>query len=97
MKNCFNPNVIIGCSVTKNTEQANEENIYLQIRNMMTTRSEFALGGTPGLIVNPNAERGIFDFENAKALIDSGYNSCIRMIDSIKKITGFEMQADLIK
>ena len=81
----FNPDVVIGCSVTKNTESANEENIYLQIRNMMTTKSEFNLGGKPGIIVQPNAERGIFDFENPKALIDSGYHACLKMIDSVYK------------
>ncbi|MFN5460403.1 MAG: patatin-like phospholipase family protein [Bacteroidota bacterium] len=84
MNNCFNPDVIIGCSVTKNTASANEENIYLQIRNMMTTKSEFNLDGKPGLIVIPSADRGIFDFSNAKAAIDSGYFACMRVIDSIK-------------
>ena len=97
MNKAFDPDIIIGCSVTKNSESANEENVYLQIRNMMMTRSEFNLDGKPGFIITPSANRGLFDFDNAKSIIDSGYYSCLRMIDSIKKISNQSSNYEKIK
>jgi NTE family protein len=80
----FFPDYILGCSVTGNSPDPDEENLYLMIRNLMMTKTSFTPVCETGMIIQPYANVGIFDFESAKMLIDSGYAATMRKIDSVK-------------
>ncbi len=80
----FYPDLILGCSVTSNSASPNEENLYLQIRNMMMSKTDFTPVCENGIIVNPWSESPLFDFDHPQHLIDSGYVATMRLMDSIK-------------
>lgn len=78
------PDFIIGSSVTENSQHPNDENLYLQLRNMLMSKSNFNPVCENGVIIEPWADVGIFNFESAQRLIDSGYVATIRNMPKIK-------------
>lgn len=87
MYNDFYPDFIIGSTVTSNAPHANEDNLYLQLRNMLMSKTDFQPACENGILIKPWSDVGIFDFASAKRLIDSGYAATIRNIESIKNNT----------
>lgn len=85
MNKDFRPDFIIGSVVTGANPKINDENLYVQVRNMLVTNPDFSLHNTKGIILAPWSDVGSFDFSQNKRLIDSGYVSTLRQIDSIKK------------
>jgi NTE family protein len=78
------PDFIIGSSVTENSQHPNDENLYLQLRNMLMSKSNFNPVCENGVIIEPWADVNIFNFEAAQRLIDSGYVATIRSMPKIK-------------
>ncbi len=96
MYNEMYPDFIIGSSVTENSLQPNDENLYLQLRNMLMSKSNFNPVCENGVIIQPWADVSIFNFESAQRLIDSGYVATIRDMPKIKAcILNYENDADL--
>lgn len=92
------PDFIVGSSVTENSQHPNDENLYLQLRNMLMNKSNFNPVCENGIIVHPWADVGIFNFESAKRLIDSGYVATMREMPKIKEhIYRYENDADLFQ
>lgn len=81
----FYPDFVIGCSVAEKMSAPDDENLYLQLRHMLTTQTNFNLGCENGILIEPWSDVGVFNFEDAKRLIDSGYASTIRLIPQIKQ------------
>ncbi len=85
------PDFIIGSSVAANPQLPNDENLYLQLRNMLMSNSNYNPVCENAVTIQPWADVNIFNFESAQRLIDSGYAATIRKIPSIKAcITQFE-------
>lgn len=84
----FNPDFIVGSVVTGNSPNPNDENLYLQLRNMLMTKTDFNSTCESGVVLHPWSNVGIFSFEQAQRLIDSGYVSVMRNIDLIKARIG---------
>ncbi len=84
MYNELYPDFIIGSSVSQNSEHPNDENLFLQLRNMLMSKSNFNPVCENGLVIQPWADVSIFNFETAKQLIDSGYAATMRMMPQIK-------------
>lgn len=78
------PDFIIGSSVTENSELPSDDNLYLQLRNMLMNKSNFSAVCENGVIIQPWADVGVFNFESAQRLIDSGYAATIRQMPEIK-------------
>lgn len=81
----FYPDFIIGSSVTDNAKLPSDDNLYLQLRNMLMSKSDFSPVCENGIVIKPWADVSVFNFESAKRLIDSGYFATIRQIAEIKK------------
>ncbi len=80
----FKPDFLIGSVVTDNSPIPNDDNLYLQLRNMLMTKSDFN-PGTNGIIIKPWSDVGIFDFTHAEELIDSGRVAALREMENLKK------------
>lgn len=90
------PDFIIGSSVTGNSEVPNDDNLYLQLRNMLMSKSNFNPICENGITIQPWADVGIFNFETAKRLIDSGYVATMRLMPQIKShIINYQSSEDL--
>lgn len=90
------PDFIIGSTVTDNSQEPNDENLFLQIRNMFMNKSNFNPACENGVIIQPWADVSIFNFESVQRLIDSGYVATMRSMPQIKeRITTYENAYEL--
>lgn len=85
MYNDFYPDFMIGSSVAEKMVSPDDDNLYLQLRHMLTTKTNFNLGCDNGILVEPWSDVNVFNFEDAKRLIDSGYASTMRVMPQIKQ------------
>lgn len=85
MENDFNPDIILGSLVTSNALQADDEDIFNQLENMIVNKQDFGIACDQSCIIQPNLD-GLttFDFGSIRESIEAGYNSTIAKIDSIK-------------
>lgn len=79
----FNPDIIIGSNVAEKNIPPDEENIYLQLRNLLMIPSDFSAKCENGIIIEPWKDGGTFNFEAASRLIDSGYAATVRQMPEI--------------
>jgi NTE family protein len=83
----FNPDVIIGCNVATNYDTPNESDILSQVRNMLTTNTNYSIICDNGVMISPVLGKvGEFEFEMAHELIDSGYAAAMKKMPDIRKI-----------
>ena len=80
----FHPDFIIGSVVTDNYPNPNDENLYLQLRHMLTTKTEYDPPSENGVLIKPWCEVNTFSFDNSSRLIDSGYVAAIREMERIQ-------------
>lgn len=78
------PDFIIGSSVTENSQLPSDDNLFLQLRNMLMSKSNFSPVCENGIIIEPWADVSVFNFESTQRLIDSGYAATIRKMPQIK-------------
>lgn len=81
----FYPDLIIGSDVTDGHTPPEEDNIYLQVRNMMMFKKDTTKKCDNEITIKPNGADYLFDFGSAYALIDSGYYATLRMLPEIQK------------
>ncbi|MGZ4097962.1 MAG: patatin-like phospholipase family protein, partial [Bacteroidia bacterium] len=85
MQKDFAPDFIIGSNVSENVVAPDDDDLYLQLRSLLMNQSEFDPIGENGILIEPWSAVSIFNFDNAKRLIDSGYAATVRAIPSIKR------------
>jgi NTE family protein len=88
----FYPDFIIGSSVAGKTVPPDDENLYLQLRHLLMKQTNFEAVCDNGVLIEPWSDVGLFNFEEAERLMDSGYAAGLRMIPDIKK--NLERSAD---
>lgn len=93
----FYPDFIIGSSVTDNSPQPSDDNLYLQLRNMLMSKTNFDNMCDNGVLLEPWADVSVFNFENADRLIDSGYAATMRNMPKIKMSVHRQMNPDSLK
>ena len=81
----FSPDVIIGSNVAEKTSRPDDDNLYLQLRTLMMSPTNFKPVCDNGLIIEPWADVSVFSFDNAQRLIDSGYAAAKRAIPELKR------------
>lgn len=92
------PDFIIGSAVSENTPLPSDDNLFLQLRNMFMSKSNFAPVCENNIIIEPWADVSIFNFENVQRLIDSGYVATMREMPRIKaQVTNFQDAESLAK
>ncbi|MBA3665233.1 MAG: patatin-like phospholipase family protein [Bacteroidetes bacterium] len=85
MQKEFAPDFIIGSNVSENIVAPDDDDLYLQLRSLLMNQTEFNPIGENGVLIEPWSAVSIFNFDNAKRLIDSGYAATMRAIPSIKR------------
>ncbi|MBK7669351.1 MAG: patatin-like phospholipase family protein [Sphingobacteriaceae bacterium] len=80
----FYPDFIIGSSVAERTKPPSDDNLYLQLRHLLMTQTNFNPVCENGVLIEPWCDVNIFNFEEAKRLIDSGYVATMRNMPKIK-------------
>ncbi len=80
----FLPDVIIGSNVTSGYEGPEEDDLLSQIRNMISSQSNFSIDCEYGIIIEPETTIGVFDFSNPNPEIENGYVATIKQIEVIK-------------
>jgi NTE family protein len=80
----FYPDFIIGSSVAERSESPADDNLYLQLRHLFTSQTNFKPVCENGVLIEPWCDINIFNFEEAKRLIDSGYAATMRNMPQIK-------------
>lgn len=81
----FNPDFIIGSNVAEKNAVPDEDNLYLQLRSLMMSPTNFSPVCENGIVLEPWADVTLFSFENARKLIDSGYVTTMRAMPRIKE------------
>lgn len=92
----FNPDFIIGSNVAEKNPRPDEDNLYLQIRTLLMSQTNFNPVCENGILIEPWSEVNIFSFDNAQRLIDSGYAETMRKIPEIKKQVAARSRMDSV-
>ena len=90
------PDFIIGSAVSENTPLPSDDNLFLQLRNMFMSKSNFDPVCENNIIIQPWADVSIFNFDNVQRLIDSGYAATIRKMPLIKAQVQSYENADIL-
>jgi len=76
----FHPDIIIGSDVSEKLSPPDEEDLYGQIRRLVTNNNDtFSLANT--IIIRSQPRTGLLGFEQWKSAIDSGYKATLRVIN----------------
>lgn len=81
----FNPDIIIGSSVSSNPSKPDEKDLIGQIENMIMQKSDYTLPDSIGILMNFKfTDVGLMDFHKIDKILKVGYDRAISMMDSIK-------------
>jgi len=81
----FYPDFIIGSNVAGKWHTPDEDNLLSQLRAMLMSETNFTLPCENGIIIEPGAtDVGLFNFDRAQPVIDSGYAATMRVIGKIQ-------------
>lgn len=81
----FNPEVMIGSSVAEPPVPPDDDNLYIQLRHLLMSQPKENSLGENGVLIEPWCDVGLFGFDEAKKLIDSGYAATMRSMPQIKE------------
>lgn len=81
----FNPDFIIGSNVADKTAAPEDDDLYLQLRNIMMSETNFKPVCENGVLIEPWCDVNMFNFEKVSRLIDSGYAATMRNMPMIKE------------
>lgn len=79
----FHPDFLIGCNVSEKFLKPDDDNLYQQIRTMLTSQTDPLLIKDSSFVIEPWSDAGVFNFNNAQRLIDSGYAATMRQMPAI--------------
>lgn len=86
MKNDFNPDFIIGVSVSGPDGKPKKGNIYSQLEDMIIQNNNYDLPADEGIKIQvPVLNFGVLDWNKAQEIYEIGYKTGLSMVDSIKK------------
>lgn len=86
MKEDFNPDFIIGVSVSGPDGKPEPGNIYSQLEDMIIQNNNYDLPADEGVKIQvPVLNFGVLDWGDSKEIYEIGYKTGLSMVDSIKK------------
>ncbi|MBK9284412.1 MAG: patatin-like phospholipase family protein [Sphingobacteriaceae bacterium] len=97
MKTEFAPDVIIGSNVAEENGNPDDDDLYMQLRNLMMKQSKIDSLGKNSYLIEPWSNVNTFNFNNAKRLIDSGYAATLRIIPKLKEQVKSELNKEKLK
>jgi len=89
MQNDFKPDIIVGVNAGSYADIPYEENLFSMFKTMLIQTTTYSVPGDKDIMLNPIVSNvGLFEFDDLKSAIDSGYKATIQSMDEIKsKIT----------
>lgn len=86
MQEDFNPDFIIGVSVSKPDGKPNVDNMYSELEDLIIQKNDYSLDPKLGIKIQvPVSAYGVLSFGDAQAIYDIGYKTGLEWVDSIKK------------
>lgn len=82
----FHPDFIIGSNVSFNSPPPTKNNIVSQLTNMLVSYSDFSIPCEEGVLIEPKISSSTFDFQDAKLIIQQGYEQALPYADSIRAL-----------
>ena len=90
----FNPDFIIGVSVSGPDKKPEPDNIYSQLEDMIIQNNDYSLPEKLGIKIQvPVLGYGVFDWDEARQIYQTGYQTGLSMIDSIKARCSYRRSA----
>jgi NTE family protein len=85
MMSDFEPDIMIGSKVSSNAPPPTSNNLRLQIENMITGQTDYDIEKVGGILIESDIDNvGILDFQDARRIIQAGYETTMENIDRIK-------------
>lgn len=81
----FYPDFIIGSNVAEKNGHPDDDNLYLQLRHLLMTQTNFNPVCENGVLIEPWSQVNTFNFDEIPRLIDSGYAATMRLMPLIKQ------------
>ena len=86
MQQDFDPDFIIGVSVSGPDQKPQQGDIYSQLEDMIIQNNDYNVPSENGIKIQvPVLQFGVLDFDQAQTIYDIGYKTGLAMVDSIKK------------
>lgn len=86
MEEDFNPDFIIGVSVSGPDGPPEEGNVYSQLEDMIIQNNNYNVPADKGIKIQvPVLQYGVLDFPQSQTIYDIGYRTGLAMVDSIKR------------
>lgn len=86
MEKDFDPDFIIGVSVSSADKKPQQGNIYSQLEDMIIQNNDYSVPSSKGIKIQvPVLQYGVLDFGQADTIYQIGYRTGLAMVDSIKK------------
>ena len=85
MRHDFDPDFIVGVSVSSADTKPMRGDMYSQLEDMIIQNNDYSLPADKGVKIQvPVLNFGVLAFDKAKTIYDIGYNTGLEMVDSIK-------------
>ncbi len=95
METAFNPDFIIGVSVSGADKKPEPNNVYSQLEDMIIQNNDYSVPAKNGIKIQiPVLDFGVLDFAKARTIYEIGYKTGMEMVDSIKKRVRARMPLD---
>ena len=97
MQEDFNPDFIIGVSVSAPDGKPEPNNMFSQLEDMIIQNNDYSVPSKNGIKIQvPVLDFGVLDFGKAQEIYQIGYNTGMSMVDSIKsRVAAREPLADV--
>ena len=98
MQKDFNPDFIIGVSVSGADSKPIQGDMYSQLEDMIIQNNDYTVPSKNGIKIQvPVLNFGVLDFDKARTIYEIGYKTGMEMIDSIKSRVTSRMSVDELK
>lgn len=85
MQTDFNPDFIIGVSVSGPDPKPQSDNLYQELEDMIIQNNDYSVPSKNGIKIQvPVLNFGVLDFDQAQTIYDIGYKTGLQMVDSVK-------------
>ena len=81
----FMPDIIIGVNFTDTAAPPDQDDPISQLKTMILNRAETSIICENGILIEPNASIGVFDFGNAEKIVQEGYDAAMKVMPQIKE------------
>lgn len=81
----FKADILIGSKVSSNYSTIDDENPLLQFEHMITDSTAYSIPSSEGFLIDMTVNAGLLDFDRIDEIVQLGYDSTLRLIDSIRQ------------